>query len=95
MDLEIEGIVLNERAHGETSKIINILTRNYGIVGLIAKGARNIKSDFRCSTSKFCFGIFYFRYKEGKLCVLKGVDLKNSFLNIQKNIYRIGYEEKQ
>ena len=41
---KVEGIVINEKAYGETSKIINVITKEYGIIGIIAKGARTLKS---------------------------------------------------
>ena len=82
---KIEGIVISERVHGETSKIINILTREYGIIGVIAKGARKLKSDIRTSTSKLVHGYFYMNYKEGKLSILTSVDVISSFRNIQSS----------
>lgn len=88
---KIEGIVISERVHGETSKIINILTREYGIIGVIAKGARKLKSDIRTSTSKLVYGYFYMNYKEGKLSILTSVDVLSSFRNIQTDIERISY----
>ena len=36
---KIEGIIISETNYGETSKIINISTKD-GIIGAIAKGAR-------------------------------------------------------
>lgn len=88
---KVEGIVVGERAHGETSKIIQILTKEYGVIGVIAKGARTLKSDFRTTTTKLTHGYFYMNYKEGKLSILTGVDVISSFLNIQKDIMKISY----
>lgn len=88
---KIEGIVVGERPHGETSKIIQLLTKEYGVIGVIAKGARNLKSDFRTTTTKLTYGYFYMNYKEGKLSVLTSVDVIMNFLNIQKDITRISY----
>jgi len=88
---KIEGIVVSERAHGETSKIIQILTKEYGIIGVIAKGARKLKSDFRSSTTKLVHGYFYMNYKEDKLSILTGVDVITNFRNIQKDITKISY----
>ena len=41
---KVEGIVLNVRSYGETSKILNVLTKEHGIIGLMAKGAKGMKS---------------------------------------------------
>lgn len=88
---KIEGIVVGERAHGETSKIIQILTKDYGVIGVIAKGARSLKSNLRTTTAKLTYGYFYMNYKEDKLSILTNVDVISSFLNIQKDIIKISY----
>ncbi len=88
---KIEGIVVLERAHGETSKIINILTKEYGVIGVIAKGARTMKSDFRTTTTKLTYGYFDMIYKEGKLSVLAATDVITNFKNIRNNIVSISY----
>lgn len=88
---KVEGIVLNERAYGETSKIINVITKQYGIIGIIAKGARTLKSEFRTTTTKLSYGYFNIIYKEGKLSTLMNVDIINPFKNIIKDIQKISY----
>ncbi len=88
---KVEGIVLNEKAYGETSKIINIITKEHGIIGVIAKGARTLKSEFRTTTTKLCYGYFNIVYKESKLSTLMNVDIINPFKNIVKDIEKISY----
>ena len=39
---KIEGIIVSEIDYKESSKIINVLTNEYGIMGLIAKGTKKI-----------------------------------------------------
>ena len=46
------GLILTEVKYGETSKIINVLTDKFGLVGIHAKGARSLKSPFRNATNK-------------------------------------------
>ena len=60
---KIEGIVISEQAYGETSKIINILTPDRGIVGVMAKGARKLKSDLANVSGKLNYGYFNLYYK--------------------------------
>ena len=48
---EIEGIIIKEIPYGETSKIIHVYT-NEGIVGIMCKGAKTMKSPFRATTLK-------------------------------------------
>ena len=42
-----EGIVLSETNYSESSKILNVLTSEYGLLGIISKGCRNLKSKLR------------------------------------------------
>lgn len=88
---KVEGIVINEKAYGETSKIINVITKEYGIIGIIAKGARTLKSEFRVSTAKLSYAYFNIIYKEGKLSTLVSADISNPFKNIIKDINKISY----
>lgn len=87
----VEGIVLNEKPYGETSKIINVLTKEYGIIGLIAKGCRSMKSPLRSVTGKLTYGTFTIYYKKDKLSLLSEVNVINNFNEIKKDITNISY----
>ena len=89
--IEVEGIVLTSQDYGETSKIINVITKEYGIIGMIAKGARSIKSNLRSTTDKLSYGRFYIYYKKDKLSILSNVDIIDNFKNIKKDITKISY----
>ena len=88
---EVEGIVASETSYGETSKIINIITKEKGLIGVIVKGCKNIKSPLRSVTSKLTYGKFIIYYKENKLSTLKEVSVLNSFKNLKKDINAISY----
>ncbi len=87
---DIEGIVLKEQPYSETSKLLKILTKE-GIIDLIAKGARTLKSDLRSVTTKMTYGMFHIHYKEDKLSTLISVDIIDSLKNIKKDIIKISY----
>lgn len=89
--IEVEGIIVSELDYGETSRIINVLTRDYGIIGMMAKGAKTVKSKLRSTTLKLTYGTFYINYKEGKLSILSNVDVINNFKNIKTDIEKISY----
>ena len=91
MDKKIKGIVVNERSYSETSKIINILTEEDGIIGLIAKGAKGLKSPLRNVTTKLTYGLFNIRYKEKGLSTLISVDIIDPLKQIKKDITMISY----
>ena len=90
MHKKIEGIIVNEYSFEETSKIINILTKN-GLIGVIAKGAKKIKSPFFSTTNRFTLGIFNIIYKENGLSKLVDADIINDYRNIKKDIVKISY----
>lgn len=89
--IEVEGIVISEKAYGETSKIINVFTKEYGIIGLMAKGARTMKSPLRSVTEKLTYGKFFIHYKKDKLSLLTEVNILNNFKVIKKDIDKISY----
>jgi DNA repair protein RecO (recombination protein O) len=88
---KIEGIVISEKDYSETSKILNVVTRNYGVIGVIAKGCKSMKSELRSVTGKLTYGYFNLYYKPGKLSSLISVDVIDSFRNIKTDIKRISY----
>lgn len=88
---KLEGIVVSERAYGETSKIINIITKEHGLIGVIAKGSRTLKSEIRSTTTKLSYGTFNLYYKENSLSTLKSVDILDSFKNIKTSLEKISY----
>jgi len=61
---EIEGIVIKEKDYGDTSKIIDVLTKEYGVIGVLAKGCKSMKSNLRSVCSKLTYGVFTIYYKE-------------------------------
>lgn len=87
---DIEGIVISEKPYSETSKLVRILTEE-GMIDLLAKGARTLKSDLRVSTTKMTYGTFHMHYKENKLSTLNSVDIIDNFKNIKKDINKISY----
>ena len=90
MHKKIEGIVISEYTFEESSKIIKVFTKD-GIVDVIAKGAKKLKSPFFSVTSKLSYGIFNIMYKENGLSKLLDADVLNDYRNIKKDIIRTSY----
>lgn len=88
---KIEGIIVSVNDFKESSKILNIFTKEYGVIGVIAKGSKSIKSTLRSVTDRLTYGYFYMNYREDKLSVLSSVDVINPFKNIKKDIECISY----
>lgn len=91
MITEVEGIIISEMPYGESSKIINLFTKDKGVIGIMCKGAKSMKSSLRSSTQVLSYGIFSIYYKENKLSTLKSVDIKESWKNIYQNLTKISY----
>lgn len=88
---KVEGIIVNSVNYGESSKIINILTKD-GILGVMCKGVKSVKSPLRSFTMNLTYGMFNIYYKdENKLSILKSVDIINDFINIKKDITLVSY----
>ena len=76
---DIEGLVLTETNYSESSKILNVLTKEHGLIGVISKGCRNMKSKLHGVSRKLVYGTFHIYYKEKGLSTLISVDVINSF----------------
>lgn len=88
---KIEGIIVKETAFGESSKIINIYTKEHGIIGVMAKGSKNIKSKLRNFTTMFTYGYFHVYYKEDKLSTLIECEIIDGFLYLKTDIILLSY----
>ncbi len=87
----VEGIVLSETNYSESSKILNVLTQEHGLIGVMSKGCRNLKSKLRGVSRKLVYGTFHIYYKENGLSTLIGVDVKNSFSKTMMDLEKISY----
>lgn len=87
----VEGIILSETNYSESSKILNVLTKEYGLIGIMSKGCRNIKSKLRGVSRKLVYGTFHIYYKSNGLSTLIGVDIKNSFSKLLTDLEKISY----
>lgn len=91
MVIDIEGIVINSKDYKESSKILDIFTKDYGVIGVIAKGCKSIKSNLRSVTDKLIYATFTIYYKKDKLSILSEASVINNFSNIKKDIEKISY----
>lgn len=89
--VKIKGIVVNERNYKESSKILDVLTLEYGVISVLAKGAKKLKSPLRIITTKLTYADFQIKYKEGKISTLICADIINPFNNIKKDLIKISY----
>ena len=91
MIIDVEGIIINSKDYKDNSKIIDIFTKDYGIIGVIAKGCKSLKSNLRSVTDKLTYATFTLYYKKDKLSILSEASIINNFSNIKKDIEKISY----
>lgn len=88
---KFEGIIINETPYGDSSKIINILTKDRGMIGVMCSNVKSIKNPLRVKTLKFTYGHFHLKYNENKLSKLIDVDIIDNFNNIKTDFALITY----
>lgn len=88
---KVEGIVIKEINYGESSKILTLFTKEYGIIGVIVKGCRSLKNPLCSLSNKLIYAHFQIYYKKDKLSIVKSIDLIDSFKEIRKDIFKISY----
>ena len=89
--ISVDGIVVSSTPFKENSKILNILTKENGIIGCVSKGCKSLKSKLRLPSENFAYGTFHLYYKENGLSTLIDGDIKNYFINIKSDIVKISY----
>ena len=89
--IKVEGIVIGETNYSESSKILKVLTKDLGLISVMSKGCRNLKSKLRGVSSKLVYGNFYIYYKENGISTLKDADIIDTLKNIRLNIENISY----
>lgn len=83
MQTKTRGIVLTETPYSETSKILNVLTEDYGLIGIISKGCKVLKSKLRGVSNKMNYCEYTINYKEKGLSTL----IEGSNIDSFKSIY--------
>ena len=86
-----EGIIISETNYSESSKILNVLTDKYGLIGIMSKGCRNMKSKLRGVSRKLIHGKFNVYYKQQGISTLISIDLINSFSKTLMDLSKISY----
>ena len=91
MQVKTRGIVLTETPFKETSKILHVLTEDYGLIGIISKGCKNLKNKLRGVSNKMNYCEYTINYKENGLSTLiEGTTIdsfKNIYVDMKKAMY--------
>ena len=86
----IKGYVIHTTDYQDSSRILNVLTED-GIVAIISKGCKNVKSSLRLVSQKLIYGEFVIYHKDKGMSTLKEGTILNEFTNIKKDLTRFSY----
>ena len=67
MIVRTDAVVLHAFDYGETSRIVRLLTRQHGVIGVLARGARRTKSQFGSTLQPLSYvqAVYYHRPQRG------------------------------
>ena len=85
-----EGIVIRRVDYGENNKIITIYTREWGKIGVMARGANKPKSRLSSVTQLFYYGYFLVKGSTGLGSLSQGEPI-SSFRHIREDIISTAY----
>ncbi|MBO5376417.1 MAG: DNA repair protein RecO [Bacilli bacterium] len=80
--MKLEGIIIGETLFGESSKILKVFTKEYGIISVMSRGCRKPKSTFHEASNKLIYANFDIKYKDNGISTLIGVSIIKIFKNI-------------
>lgn len=89
--VKTEGIIVGETNYCESSKILKVLTKDYGLISVMSKGCRNIKSKLRGVSNKLVYGNFNLYYKETGISTLISIDIIDTLRLIITDINKVSY----
>jgi DNA repair protein RecO (recombination protein O) len=81
-NVKARGIIIGETPYGDSSKILKVFTRDYGIISIMSKGCKKPKSALHEASNKLVYADFNISYKEDGISTLISVDIVNLFKNI-------------
>lgn len=88
MQYTTDGLVIKETPVGENDKLLTILTPDRGRIGVVAKGARSLKSQVLSVAQLYSYGNYEI-HEKGDYKWLRGGGLIEGFFGLRENIERI------
>lgn len=85
-----EGIVIRRTDYGENNKIVTLYTREFGKIGVMARGAHKPSSRLSAVTQLFYYGYFLFMPSKG-LGGLQQGEMIDSMRSIREDIFATAY----
>lgn len=85
-----EGIVLRTTDYGETNKVVTLFTREWGKIGVMARGAKKTNSRLSAVTQIFTYGYFLIQKGSGLGSLQQG-EIIYSMRSIREDIFLTAY----
>ncbi len=85
-----EGIVIRTSDYGESNKVVTIFTREWGKVGVMARGAKKPNSRLSAVTQLFTYGYFLVQKGTGLGSLQQG-EMISSMRGIREDIFLTAY----
>jgi DNA repair protein RecO (recombination protein O) len=85
-----EGIVIRTNDYGESNKIVTVFTREFGKIGLMARGAKKPNSRLSSISQLFTYGHFLF-IKGNGLGTLQQGEIVQSLRHIREDLFQTAY----
>ncbi|MGO4887218.1 DNA repair protein RecO [Anaerobacillus sp. MEB173] len=85
-----EAIVIRTTDYGESNKILTLYTREFGKIGVMARGSKRPKSRLASLSQLFTYGTFLFQKNSG-LGLLNQGEIINSFRVIRNDLFHTAY----
>lgn len=88
MKVQIDGLVLKESYTGDSDKVIMILTSEEGLISVLVRGAKSVRSNKVSSTQLFSYSHFVL-YKSNKGYIVDDADVQEMFFGLRNNIEKL------
>lgn len=85
-----EGIVIRTSDYGESNKIVTLYTREFGKLGVMARGAKKTNSRLSAVSQIFTYGYFLVQTGTGLGTMQQG-EMISSMRLIREDIFKTGY----
>ncbi|MCA1031788.1 DNA repair protein RecO [Bacillus timonensis] len=85
-----EGIVIRTNDYGETNKVVTLYTREWGKVGVMARGAKKPSSRLSAITQPFTYGYFLMQKSSGLGSLQQGETI-STMRSIREDIFLTAY----
>ena len=89
-----EGVILKARDLGETDRVVELVTRDFGRLSVVARGARNSRKRFGGRLEKFiCLEVHATRRQASTLARLDEIRITESFPRLSEDLDRMAMAE--